>query len=80
MLLGIGAADLTILDSNDHTFHLTVPLMVYKTRLYADNVLERYEESHGIIRHINGEQIEEIKIMNDEPNRILWHARLGHLN
>jgi hypothetical protein len=80
ILLGVGAADLTIMDSNDTSFHLTVPLMVYKTRLYADNVLERCNDTRNDNGYITSDDAEMIKLMNDEPNRILWHARLGHLN
>jgi hypothetical protein len=79
MLLGIGVADLTVLDSNDNPYKLTVPLMVYKSRLYADNVLIRCSDE-TIIRHKERPCSDVINMLNDEPTRILWHARLGHLN
>jgi hypothetical protein len=39
MLLGVGTADLSLSDDADNTYNLTVPLMVYKMYLYADNML-----------------------------------------
>jgi hypothetical protein len=80
MLLGVGAADLTMLGKNDATFRLTVPLMVYKTRLYADNVLIRTNGDESQFRQLPTDKLESIKIVTDEPTRLLWHARLGHLN
>jgi hypothetical protein len=48
MLLGVGAANLTLLDSNDDPYQLLVPLIVYKTRLYADQALIRCENEFTI--------------------------------
>jgi hypothetical protein len=83
MLLNVGAADLTILDSDDNLYHLFVPLIIYKTRLYADNALLQCEEIiHEHERHLLWNDRDDTKIcsLSEEPNRILWHARLGHLN
>jgi hypothetical protein len=80
MLLGLGAAELTMLDTtNDSTYRLTVPLMVYKTRLYADNVLIRNNDDF-CSRQSLPVGSESINVVTDEPTRLLWHARLGHLN
>jgi hypothetical protein len=82
VLGGVGAADLTLLDKNECTYQLTDPLMVYKTPLYADNVLIRAANnlplsafSFGVSNAGNT-----IKIVTNKPTRLLWHARLGHLN
>jgi hypothetical protein len=78
MLLGVGSADLSLLDDNDGIYHLKVPLMVYKTRLYADNVLIRSGDTLPLPNSIA--KTPAINIVTDEPTRLLWHARLGHLN
>jgi hypothetical protein len=84
MLLGVGVANLTLLDANDEPYHLVVPLMVYRTRLYADNVLLRCDEFSSIhkpcIPVMDNGMSDNIQIVSDEPTKLLWHARLGHLN
>jgi hypothetical protein len=80
MLLEVGTAELTLLDDNEKPYHLMVPLMVYKTRLYADNALIQcgeYSFTHFSNVH---RTIEQIHLITDEPTRLLWHSRLGHLN
>jgi hypothetical protein len=80
MLLEVGTAELTLLDDSEKPYHLMVPLMVYKTRLYADNALIQcgeYSFTHFSNVH---RPIEQIYLITDEPTRLLWHSHLGHLN
>jgi hypothetical protein len=72
MLLGVGAANLTLLDEEDNT---------YQTRLYVDNALMQSDDNFPLCNPFpRAKRADEIKIVTDEASRLLWHARLGHLN
>jgi hypothetical protein len=78
MLLGVGAANLTLLDSGDEPYNLVVPLMVYRTRLYDDNdVLLRCNDHPSIhcLRFVDNVVNDKIHMVSNEPTtRLLWHA------
>jgi hypothetical protein len=80
MLLGIGAAHLMLFDDDDNPYKLVVPLIVYKTRLYADDVLEICVDSHNQPSDTSRLNSDYVHLISDEPTRLLWHSRLGHLN
>jgi hypothetical protein len=52
-----------------------IPLKIRGNRVYASNILS-LEDCRDQIRIVD----DQIAIVSDEATRLLWHARLGHLN
>jgi hypothetical protein len=58
---------------------LKVPLVRINCRLYTEDRLIPYSPSIQTIRYdLTGPVIQ--RIISDEPTRLLWHTRFGHLN
>jgi Integrase core domain. len=59
---------------NDYVVH-KIPLKLRGNRVYASNLLSFGDiHSDALVLH------DQVAIVSDEATRILWHARLGHLN
>lgn len=56
-----------------------VPLMCTNTRLYTANQLVPSAQSSSSVQYGLHDSVIQ-RIVSDEPTRLLWHARLGHLN
>ena len=90
MLMNIAFAYLLLLDKKDHPYKVTVPLLVHGARLYAATVMETIfipSSPHLLLTIDHPSMISalhddptHIIIISDEPSKLLWHARLGHLN
>jgi hypothetical protein len=91
VLLDAAQAILLVTDRNDNPCELRVPLLLRGTRLYVNTLIAARNDSSFAQRHLNDrlcilstpKHINEpasINIVSDEPSKLLWHGRLGHLN
>jgi hypothetical protein len=91
VLLNTAQALLLVTDHNDIPCKLRVPLMLRGTRLYANTLIA--SSNHPTTFPFPAHQIcnlslpvsrcnqhESIHIVTDEPSKLLWYGRLGHLN
>mmetsp|Transcript_17203 Transcript_17203/g.32574 ORF Transcript_17203/g.32574 Transcript_17203/m.32574 type:complete len:279 (+) Transcript_17203:3007-3843(+) len=66
-------------DDHGHLSIYKIPLVCVNTRLYtSDRLIPSHESVDAIKYDMHGPIIQ--KIISDEPTRILWHTRFGHLN
>jgi hypothetical protein len=88
-VMNIAFAYLLLHDDVHHKpYKVTVPLLVHGARLYADVILERSHPNSQSINVMHQSLTSlgtipmdpRIAIVSDEPSKLLWHARLGHLN
>lgn len=88
VLLNVAQAILHVTDCNDNPCELRVPLLLRGTRLYVNTLIPANSPSTTLQHRTNGHVCrlpplhheESIHVVSDEPSKLLWHARLGHLN
>jgi hypothetical protein len=92
VVLDVAHAILVVADRHDRPRELRVPLLLRGTRLYATTLvakesccIDRYRHDRKQIClladvHPQSSIVDSIQIISDEPSRLLWHGRLGHLN